>query len=389
MGFPDVLPIVTSRHGVALDLLKRRLGSPAQGFAIGDVLSAGLHADNARQQSLVEEGKTPWNGPFASLYSGAVLYVLGHHIVLDNLHLPQQHLQESLFWSNLNRGSIMTAARLLLRSVILTAVLAGTLPRVADAQAPKTNLTVEDVVKMTQSGLADDLIITKVKQNGKVFDLSAEELLDLKKAGVSDNVVKYLLDPTQPYAPPAPPAAAPVAPAPPKPIGPAKQYPPDALASKVPPDPGLYHFQKDAPEGIDIKLLLGEVNGAGVGKVLKMKGKVIAYLVGPAARLRIKEPAPVYFYMRLPEGKGIEEVVLVAFEKKKGRREIEVGPAGPKQELKPEAMRQFDPLEVGPRVFKLTVGKLVKGEYIFFLLGSADPPKGSQGKGYDFGMGEP
>ena len=147
-------------------------------------------------------------------------------------------------------------------------------------------------------------------------------------------------------------------------------------------------FRKILPEGIDIKLLLGEVNGAGVGKVLKMKGKVIAYLVGPASRTRIKEPAPL-FYMRLPEGKGIEEVVLVAFDKKKGRREIEMGPAGPKQELKGEAMRQFDPLEVGPRLFKLNVGKLAKGEYIFFLLGSADPPKGSQGKGYDFGMGEP
>ena len=219
--------------------------------------------------------------------------------------------------------------------------------------------------------------------------MSAEELLDLKKAGVSDNVVKYLLDPTQPYAPPAAPAAPAAAAAPPKPSGPVKQYPPDPLASKVPWEPGLYHFPKDTPEAIDIKLLLGEVNRAGVGKVLKMKGKVIAYLVGPASRTRIKEPTPL-FYMRLPEGKGIEEVVLVAFEKKKGRREIEMGPAGPKQEMKGEAMRQFDPAEVGPRLFKLNVGKLAsKGEYIFFLLGSADPPKGSQGKGYDFGIGEP
>jgi hypothetical protein len=100
----------------------------------------------------------------------------------------------------------MTAARLLLQSVILTAVLASTQSRLAALQVAKTNLTVEEVVKMSQNGLADDLIITKVKQNGKVFDLSAEELLDLKKAGVSDNVVKYLLDPTQPYAPPAAPA---------------------------------------------------------------------------------------------------------------------------------------------------------------------------------------
>jgi hypothetical protein len=282
----------------------------------------------------------------------------------------------------------MTTARLLLQSVILTAVLASTNPGAVSAQTAKATLTVEDVVKMSQSGLPDDVIIPKVKQNGKVFDLSPEELLDLKKAGVSDSVVRYLLDPTQPYALPVAPTPASPAAAPPKPSGPAKQYPPDALAAKTPWEPGLYHFQNDTLEGIDIKLLLGEVNGAGVGKLLKMKGKVIAYLVGPASRTRIKEAEPV-FYMRLPEGKGIEEVVLVAFEQKKSRREIEMGPAGPKQELKGEAMRQFDPLEVGPRLFKLNPGKLAKGEYIFFLLGSADPPKGSQGKGYDFGIEAP
>jgi hypothetical protein len=33
--------------------------------------------------------------------------------------------------------------------------------------------------------------------------------------------------------------------------------------------------------------------------------------------------------------------------------------------------------------------KLTKGEYMFFLLGSAEPPKGSYGKGYDFGIETP
>ena len=284
----------------------------------------------------------------------------------------------------------MIAPRLLSHYLILMAVLANAHPRLDGAQPAKSSarLTLEDVVKLSQSGLSEELIITKVKQNAKVFDLSAEELLDLKKAGVTDNVINYLLDPARPYAPPPPAAGPDPSPArPPKPSAPAKQYPEDRLAARVPWEPGLYHFPQDAPVGVDIKLLLGEVEGPGLGKVLKMKGRTIAYLVGAAARTRIKDPAPL-FYMRLPEGKGIEEVVLVAFEKKKARREIDMGP-GPKQELKGAAMRRFDSLEVGPRLFKLTVGKLAKGEYIFFLLGSAEPPKGSQGKGYDFGIGEP
>ena len=65
-----------------------------------------------------------------------------------------------------------------------------------------------------------------------------------------------------------------------------------------------------------------------------------------------------------------------------------MGP-GPKQELKAAVMRQFDSIEVGPRLFKLTTSKLAKGEYLFFLIGSAEPPKGSEGKGYDFGIEEP
>ena len=95
------------------------------------------------------------------------------------------------------------------------------------------------------------------------------------------------------------------------------------------------------------------------------------------------------FYLRLGEGKAIEDVVLVVFDRKSDRREIEMGPAGPKPELRAEVMRQFDSLEVGPALFKLTTAKLAKGEYFFFQLGSAEPPKGSYGKGYDFGVDEP
>jgi hypothetical protein len=44
---------------------------------------------------------------------------------------------------------------------------------------------------------------------------------------------------------------------------------------------------------------------------------------------------------------------------------------------------------VGLRLFKISPSKLGKGEYLFFLVGSAEPPKGNFGKGYDFGIDEP
>jgi hypothetical protein len=294
----------------------------------------------------------------------------------------------------------MIAGRSLLH-FLLSMALAATLLGLQGAQAPGSTapLSVEEVVKLCQTGLSEELIVTKIKKNGKAFDLSTEELLELKKSGVSDNIIKFLLDPSQPYTPPAPPpppAAGPDASSAssPKAGPPVKQYPDDKYASKVPPEPGLYRFPADAPTKtpedpptkIDLKMLLGVKEGAGLGKVLLKKPKTIGYLVGPASKTRIPNPAPV-FYLRLAEGKGIEEVVLVALEGKSDRRELEM--PSQKEELKASAMRQFDSLEVGPRLFKIGTGKLGKGEYLFFLVGSAEPPKGNFGKGYDFGIDEP
>lgn len=262
-------------------------------------------------------------------------------------------------------------------------VAAGVRPGNAQAPASGPPLSVEEVVKLWKTRVPEDLIITMIKKNAKAFNLSTEEVLELRNVGLSDNVVKFLLDPSQPYTPPA-------APAQPQPSGPRpaapKKYPADAYAAQVPSDPGLYRFSDDAFVKTDIKLLLGEKQGAGVGKVAMKKGRAIGYLPGPTAKTRINEPSPS-FYMRLPEGKPIEEVVLLAFEQKKNRREIEIGQTLEKLELKADAMRPYDPLEVGPGLFKITTtDKVTKGEYLFLLLGSAEPPKGSYGKVYDFGI---
>jgi len=276
----------------------------------------------------------------------------------------------------------------------LSAVLASATLLEAYAQPPKgaASLTVEEVVQLYKGGVDEDVIVTKIKMNGKAFDLSPAEILELKKMGISNLIVNVLLDPAFKPEPPAPSAVPshpePPAAPPPPPPPPPKHYPADNYASRVPPEPGLYRFAADAPAKVDVKILLGTQEGAGLGKVLMKKGKVVAYLVGPAANTRIKDAAPA-FYMRLPEGKAIEEIVLVALDRKPDRRELEMGPPGPKLELKAEARRPFDVLEVGPGVFRLTPAKLAKGEYLFFQLGSAELPKGSYGKGFDFGIDEP
>ena len=153
--------------------------------------------------------------------------------------------------------------------------------------ATPNSLSVEDIVGLVKNGFSEELIITQIRKHGKAFDLSSDELIELRKLGVSDNIVRYLLDPsfhTRPLQPPRLPPAAPAAAV--KPPGPAKIYPPDKYANRVPPEPGIYYFGDAAqPLKLDAKVLLGFRQGAGVSKVLGKKARKLAYLPGPDARL--------------------------------------------------------------------------------------------------------
>jgi hypothetical protein len=235
---------------------------------------------------------------------------------------------------------------------------------------PASALTVEEIVKLSRAGFSEELIVTKIKKNGKAFDLSTEELLELKKQGLSDSVIRVLLDPNQAYTPPAAPSVASVVPS--------KIYPPDRLASLVPADPGLYFFAGNSPSRVDLKVVLGMRKG----KLLK--GKPTSYLAGPSAKLRVKPGQPI-FYLRFPEGKEASDLILIGLQEKEDRREFN-GLPGPKGGLNADDVLQFDPLEVGAKLFKLTPPALVAGEYVFFLVGSAELDKGTYGKGYDFGV---
>ena len=101
---------------------------------------------------------------------------------------------------------------------------------------------------------------------------------------------------------------------------------------------------------------------------------------------------PSVFVLALPASplwRSAAQVLPVVLERKTDRRELDMGPPAPKRELKSDTIRQFDSLEVGAGVFRLAPAALGKGEYAFFLIGTAEPPKGNYGKGYDFGVEAP
>lgn len=64
------------------------------------------------------------------------------------------------------------------------------------AQDAAKPVTPDDVLTMMSAGLSDSIILTKIHQHNKPLDLSTDDLVRLKKAKVSDAVIRELMDPS-------------------------------------------------------------------------------------------------------------------------------------------------------------------------------------------------
>jgi hypothetical protein len=100
-----------------------------------------------------------------------------------------------------------------------------------NAQTPPPNLSpdLQEVVKLSQAHMGDDVIVNYVRNSGKSYKLSADDLIYLNSQGVSQGVISALQAATSPSPNPAP-----VAPAP---ATPASYAPTPAATGPVPPGP--------------------------------------------------------------------------------------------------------------------------------------------------------
>jgi curli biogenesis system outer membrane secretion channel CsgG len=90
-------------------------------------------------------------------------------------------------------------------------------PAATHATAPKATSPVDSVIQLVKSGMSENLIIKTLQRQNKPMDLSPADLVKLKNAGVSENVIGVMMDPSNAPAPAAPaptPAPATAAPAP-------------------------------------------------------------------------------------------------------------------------------------------------------------------------------
>jgi curli biogenesis system outer membrane secretion channel CsgG len=93
---------------------------------------------------------------------------------------------------------------------------------------PKAKSPVDAVIEMVKGGLSEAFIIKQLAKDNKPVDLTSADMVKLKQAGVSENIMNVMMDPSPATPlPPAPIVAPPPAPVPPP-------APPAAAAAQEP-----------------------------------------------------------------------------------------------------------------------------------------------------------
>ena len=286
------------------------------------------------------------------------------------------------------------------KSLILGALFALLLGLASAALAQET-MTNDEVISLTKAGLANSIIIGKIRSSKTQFDMSTDALIKLKQSGVGDDVVTAMLEAK---------SGVPAAGAPSNSTGAAP-----VAASGDPNDPtskhnyGIYFYEeKDgARKMTQVKPTVSAQNRTGglftsslTYGISKVKTK--ANLPGRTAVLQLTNTMPVfYFYLDASSGglntaSGVpsdpNEFTLVRFNQRSDNREVTIGKQnafGGKGGLSDEYVVQFKAEDLGNGVFKITPGAdLKKGEYGFYLVnsGNSNASAAVGAKFFDFGI---
>jgi hypothetical protein len=186
----------------------------------------------------------------------------------------------------------------------------------------QAKMTIADVIKLSKAGVGDDLIIQQLKKKNHVFDLSTDQILQLKAAHVSDRVVQVMLDPrTDSVQPPAVKTASP-------PVPVQTQQPALQASRQESPDPAL-----PSEIGVYAKVkgkwteVLPEVVNWKTGGVVKsvatvgiVKGDLNGHINGASSRNHLT--TPLEFLIVVPDGVAITEYQLLKLHQHGSSREF-------------------------------------------------------------------
>lgn len=250
------------------------------------------------------------------------------------------------------------------------------------------SLNNEAVVKLVKAGLSEDLIVGTINTQPGTYDTSADGLIALKGAGVSDKVVSAIVAKA---AGSAPAAAAPT------PVATAVQGSDDPMG---PHDPGVY-LMATTQDGKPKMVFIDRI-GAGREKLHRgfVNGSRKAEIPGPRAAVRTTDANPV-FYMYFPSSANIgnessisspTQFSLLALDDKKDHRETAVAKVGLFKGVSygndAKKTSLFRAERIRPYAYKVIPSvSLTPGEYAFIatttMAGSA---QGATVVIYDFGV---
>ena len=233
-----------------------------------------------------------------------------------------------------------------------------------DSGAMKKRFTNEDVIGMAKLGLTDDVIIAKIRAMSAAgdaisFDTGVEGLKTLKAEGVSDAVIKAMINPS---------AAGPMV------IAATSVTPMTVDPNLPPPEVGVYWKDRANFVLLQGQALTNTKAGGKAGSLFTngMRNQHWdATIEGPTSRNLVRERHPS-FYFYVPDGSDAGDYVLIKLNKKSDHREFQVGSfggiTGGKSGVKKDKELAFKADHVGIRMYKVTLESDLKpGEYAFFM----------------------
>lgn len=242
------------------------------------------------------------------------------------------------------------------------------------------------IIKLVKAGLSDDLIVTTINASPGSYDASANGLIALKKANVSDKVVSAIVLKASGATPASTPASNPATTA----------GVPAANASSLPPgidDVGVYWkdqtgaWVSQLPEIVNFESSgkLKDIASAGI-----VKGDLNGRIAG--SRSRLNATFPVIFAVYLPETVEITEYQLLRLHPTADAREF-LSAAGGVLHTSAGATRDaidFQPEKIAPRLYQITLQSSAgRGEYGLLAPGAANSSnKESSGKIYTVSVAE-
>ena len=264
-----------------------------------------------------------------------------------------------------------------------------------DSIAQDGAMTNEEVITLTKAGLSPSIIIGKIRSGKSNFDLSADSLIKLKQAGVSDDILSAMIE-----AKSGRPAA---------PIS-GSSATGDLNDPMTKHNYGIYLYEeKDGGRTMtQLAVNVSSQNRTGGGFTAAVtpfglgKVKTKANLPGRNAAMQIKSNSPIfYFYLDVSSGglntaSGIpstpNEFTLIRFNQRSDNREVTIAKTnswGSKGGLSDEYVVQLKAEDLGNGIFKITpAGDLRNGEYAFYLVnsGNSNASAAIGAKFFDFGV---